>query len=157
MKDQTQVANTFANYFSSIASEIGDARTLQLTKDQLKDNPSVQVIENHKNVVNGPQFEFAEIFKAEVLEVLRDVNPRKRLSMGYDMIPPKVLKMTSDALVPSLTAIFNKCFRDNEWPLQWKKGLWIPIFKKDNHLDTNNYRPITALSAIGKVFEQLIS
>ena len=103
MKDQTQVANTFANYFSSIASEIGDARTLQLTKDQLKDHPGVQVIENHKNVVNGPQFEFAEITKAEVVEVLRDVNPRK--SMGHDMIPPKVLNMTSDALFSSLTAI----------------------------------------------------
>ena len=39
----------------------------------------------------------------------------------------------------------------------WKRGEWIPAFKKDDPLDKENYRPVTVLSAVDKVFEQLIS
>ena len=83
------------------------------------------------------------------------MDPKK--SMGHDLIPPQVLKMASDVLAPSLTSIFNACIESNHWPTQWKKGDWVPIFKKDNRLDVKNYRPITVLIAIDKVFEQLLS
>ena len=43
------------------------------------------------------------------------------------------------------------------WPKEWKKGDWVPVFKKDDKLDEKNYRPITMLIAIDKVFEQLVS
>ena len=41
------------------------------------------------------------------------------------------------------------------WPQQWKRGEWVPIFKKDDHLNVKNYRPITILNAVDKIFEQL--
>ena len=43
------------------------------------------------------------------------------------------------------------------WPKEWKKGDWVPVFKKEDKLDEKNYRPITMLIAIDKVFEQLVS
>ncbi|KAK3744231.1 hypothetical protein QZH41_004610 [Actinostola sp. cb2023] len=155
LKDQTEVANNFANYFATVANDIGDTQTLSLSKEQLKDHTSVHVIKDKTRIVNGPQFEFSQFNVAEVAKVLKAVNPKK--SMGHDLIPPQVLKMSSDALAPSLTSIFNACIKINCWPSQWKKGIWVPVFKKDNHLDVKNYRPITLLSAIDKVFEQLIS
>ena len=45
---------------------------------------------------------------------------------------------------------------DNTWPKHWKMGEWIPVHKKDDPQDKTNYRPITILAAVDKVFEQLL-
>ena len=54
-----------------------------------------------------------------------------------------------------LADLYNHCIESCDWPLQWQKGDWVPVFKKDNKQDIKNYRPITVLTVIGKVFEQL--
>ena len=45
---------------------------------------------------------------------------------------------------------------DRKWPSQWKRGEWIPTFKRDDAQAINNYRPITVLACVDKVFEQLL-
>ena len=42
-------------------------------------------------------------------------------------------------------------------PEAWKKGEWNPVHKKDDRLDERNYRPITLLSTVDKVFESMMS
>ena len=56
-----------------------------------------------------------------------------------------------------LADLYNRCIESCDWPLQWQKGDWVPVFKKDNKQDIKNYRPITVLTVTGKVFEQLLS
>ena len=53
--------------------------------------------------------------------------------------------------------LFNECIRKGEWPEAWKKGEWNPVHKKDDRLDERNYRPITLLSTVDKVFESMTS
>ena len=91
----------------------------------------------------------------EVIRALETLNPNE--SIGHDKIPPRVLKLASNVLAPSLTNIFNACIQTSTWPEQWNRGIWVPIHKKDNHRDFKNYRPITIFAAVGKVFEQLLS
>ncbi len=38
-----------------------------------------------------------------------------------------------------------------------KKGEWCPVFKRDDRQDKKNYRPITLLCLVNKVYEQLLS
>ena len=45
---------------------------------------------------------------------------------------------------------------ENHWPNVWKRGEWIPILKKEDPQERANYRPVTVLTAVDKVFEQLI-
>ena len=42
------------------------------------------------------------------------------------------------------------------WPKAWKSGEWVPVYKKGNKSDVKNYRPVTVLDSVGKVFEQSI-
>lgn len=56
-----------------------------------------------------------------------------------------------------LADLYNRCIESCDWQLQWQKGDWVPVFKKDNKRDIKNYRPITVLTVIGKVLEQLLS
>lgn len=42
-------------------------------------------------------------------------------------------------------------------PVNWKLGEWIPIDKKDDRMKDNNYRPVTELSSVDKVYEKLLT
>ena len=44
-----------------------------------------------------------------------------------------------------------------EWPLVWKRGEWNPAYKKDEGMDENDYRQITLLTIVGKVYESKMS
>ena len=47
-------------------------------------------------------------------------------------------------------------FESSELPLIWKKANVVPIFKKGNHSDPNNYRPISLTSTSCKLLETII-
>ena len=72
------------------------------------------------------------------------------------MLPPRVLKMAAELLATSLTTIFNQAIEENCWPSAWKRGEWIPIYKKEEPLGKVNCRPVTVLPAVDKIFEQII-
>ena len=59
--------------------------------------------------------------------------------------------------INTLTKLYNESIQKGEWPESWKKGEWNPIYKKDDRLDEKNYRPITLLCTVDKVYEQLLS
>ena len=46
---------------------------------------------------------------------------------------------------------------ESKWPQSWKKGEWVPVFKSDDPLLKENYRPVTVLPAADKVFEQIVA
>ena len=91
----------------------------------------------------------------EIAAALSNLDSTK--STGHDLIPSKILKIANRELSHPLTDLYNHCIESCDWPLQWKKGDWVPVFMKDNKQDIKNYRPITVLTMIGKVFEQLLS
>ena len=86
---------------------------------------------------------------------LEKLNVRK--ACGYDSISPRMLRLASSGIADSLTKLFNECIRKGDWPEAWKKGEWNPVHKKDDRLDERNYRPITLLSTVDKVFESMMS
>jgi len=76
---------------------------------------------------------------------------------GWDAISLKILNLTVGAIVAPLTRLFNNCIRSGQWPSCWKMGVWTPVFKKDDRANKINYRPITVLNSVAKVFESLLS
>jgi len=48
-------------------------------------------------------------------------------------------------------------FCESTWPSAWKMGEWTPVFKKGDRQDARNYRPVTSLIAVDKIFELLLS
>ena len=66
-------------------------------------------------------------------------------------------KLASTGIADSLTMLFNTSIDSGKWPHAWKRGEWCPVFKKDDPLNEMNYRPVTLLSTVDKVYEQLLS
>ena len=78
-------------------------------------------------------------------------------STGHEIIPPKTLKSASREFSHPLADLYNRCIESCDSSLHWKKEDWVPVFKKDNKQDIKNYRPVTVLTVIGKVSEQLLN
>jgi hypothetical protein len=101
---------------------------------------------------NLPEFEerifnddlrFFVITNEEVLKKLSQLDQGK--SSGPDKIHPKVLWELREEIAPLLTVLFNKSLNAGELPKDWKLAKVVPIFKKGDKKEANNYR----LSKVG--------
>ena len=77
-------------------------------------------------------------------------------STGLDKIPAKVLKIASSiiAIAPSLTFIFNLSLSSGIFIDDWKNARVCPVYKGNDCRDMGNYRLISILPIISKVFEK---
>ena len=77
-------------------------------------------------------------------------------SSGHDGISNKLLKVIKFNISKSLTIIINQMLTTGIFPDAFKVSKIIPIFKKGDSSLLVNYRPISLLSTISKVFERVI-
>ena len=131
-------ANLFNDYFLEVQS--------------LPDQPEAPIFEEHEPPENT--LEMITIVPKDVDDILKCLNTNK--AYGPDGISPKVLKEGGPALVPILTKLFNLSLTKGIFPSNWKMANVCPIFKKAEEFFTRNYRPISLLSTIAKVFERVV-
>ena len=94
------------------------------------------------------------VTQGQVKTVLESLDTNK--GTGCDGIPAKIMKIGAEELSQPLTNLFNSCIRKRVWPSDWKRGDCTPVYKNDHKCAKENYRPITVLPCVEKVFEQLI-
>ena len=76
---------------------------------------------------------------------------------GQDRIPIKMLKPLLPYLLIPLAIFFTTIFTTCTYPNRFKEGLVLPLYKgKGSHVDPNNYRPISSLHSISKLFEYIL-
>ena len=64
----------------------------------------------------------------------------------------ELLKYGGSGMVCLLEQLFSVVWREELVPRQWREGLIVNLFKKGDKEDPGNYRGITLLSVVGKVF-----
>ena len=84
-----------------------------------------------------------------------NINTRK--SCGHDLISPRLLKDSVSGISEAVAKIINASISQCKYPCRWKMGQVTPLFKKDDELVKENYRPVTVLPGLNNIFERLLS
>ena len=110
-------------------------------------------IEQHKERLTHSMF-FAPTCPLEVENlILKCKNKYSTDCFGVNYI---ILKVLNSSLCSLIADIFNQSFREGHFPADFKCAKVIPIYKDGDQSDPSNYRPISLLPIIGKIFERLI-
>ena len=94
------------------------------------------------------------VTESDVNDVLKLLKVSK--ASGPDLLSPRLLKEGSEILAVHLAKLFNRSLSTSYFPPSWKQANVVPVFKKGDKTNVSNYRPISLLSCIGKVFEKCI-
>jgi hypothetical protein len=94
------------------------------------------------------------ITEKDVEDVLKSLNVNK--AYGPDNVSPRLIKEAGPAIVGILTKLFNKSLSMAKFPFIWKRANVLPIFKKAEAFIAANYRPVSLLSVLAKIFEKIV-
>ena len=109
-----------------------------------------------------PQFNFRtphrltyiDILPSDLSKIIKDLNPNK--SHGHDNLSIRMIQICGESIIPPLILLFESSIQSGNFPDSWKKGNITPVHKKQSKNLVNNYRPISLLPILGKVFEKVI-
>ena len=90
-------------------------------------------------------------------EVVKAIESLKRgKSGGSDLLIPEIFIECKEMLSPILCKLFNYMFDNSIYPESWTNGIIVPVPKKGNVDDVNNYRGITLTSIFSKLFSIIL-
>ena len=137
------ISEGFNAYFSSIAEKL-------LPKHTAGTKHFSEYLANRVN----QNFIFVSADQVEIISIIDSLDNNK--GTGPYSIPGDILKALKANLCHPLMSIINMSFATGIYPDQLKIAKVIPIFKKGDKLLVSNYRPISLLSDIDKIFEKLV-
>ncbi len=137
-----ELAECFNNYFTDIGPDI--AKNIDSGDRNFKDYITT----------TSSSFNFQTVSESNVYRLLLSLNPRK--STGTDKIPAKIIRIAAPVITNSLTKTFNMAIISATVPSEWKIARVTPIFKNGPRNQLNNYRPISILPVVSKLFEKVL-
>ena len=90
----------------------------------------------------------------DVLDIIKSINVNK--ATGPDGVSPTMLREAGLSIVKPLTKLINLSLRTAIFPDSWKLAHVLPLHKKNDKSEINNYRPISLLSCVSKIAECVV-
>ena len=163
--EEKQIAEIFNEFFTNAVKNLDIPLPVgtSLTYEK-QDNPVSKAIkryENHPSIAstkkrNIPQDSFSlnSVSLNEIQKQINSLNPNKA-SQKTD-IPTRIIKNNSDILSQFMYDNINFCLRTAHFPQSLKNAHVTPVFKRESRLDKKNYRPVSILPNISKIYERCI-
>ena len=147
-----EVGKVFNQYFGHITDsldlyEFPDEKVCERLDDI--DNIIVKIKEQYKVKSN---FSFRLATTEEIKAIIRDLSTNK--AAGGE-IPVNILKKSNFSF-DELTKCVNYALTNGKFPITLKNANVTPVHKKDDPTDKTNFRPVSVLPLLSKVFERII-
>ena len=137
------VVEEFNKYFGSVGPNL--AEQLKQSRTDFKSFLKTKI---------SKKFTFRNINSDDIYKIISELKPLN--SAGYDNISNKLLKALSPIILKPLTLIINQSLNTGIFPQKLKLAKVLPIFKKGSKSAIENYRPISLLPSISKIFEKVV-
>ena len=132
--DPLQITNEFNKFFTDIGSNLAS-------------NFDNRHRDTFRKYLNTPVLDSFCLLETNELEV----------KTGYDDLPAKFLRHSASLIAEPLSRLFNLSISSGEYPNFLKIAKVLSIHKKGVQTNMNNFRPISILSHLNKIFETIIS
>jgi exonuclease III len=144
LSDPKSIADNFNKYFASIVSP--HAETTQNMPHTIYTGSNIRM----QNLI----FSFEPAQNPEISKVIKSLKTKD--STGFDNISTRLLKFINNEISPVLCLIINQSLLTGIFPSKLKIAKIIPIYKKGDNMIFSNYRPVSLLPSISKVFEKIV-
>ena len=144
VSDSKQIANALNSHFVNVGPRLAS---------RIDNKPGDDPLYHLDTCIEETIFQFKQVNENTVMKYIQNLKQGK--SAGPDNIPTVILKDAADCICKPLTMIFNSSFRLGTFPDRWKIARITPIYKSGAKDDTNNYRPISILSVLSKLYEKI--
>ena len=142
--DFDEIANNFNIYFINIGKSLSDQiQSVASSQDYL--------LQHNKPNMTFNFIPVSEVYIDNVINKLKN-----KSSCGYDNISNKHIKYAKNVLTKPLTLLINQCLHTGIFPSQLKLSRVKPLFKSGDQSRFSNYRPISLLPSLSKIFERVI-
>ena len=138
------------NETEPVSHNIGDPRMKAIMKYRF--HPSIVAIK--KNCNSGLSFSFSQVERHEIMKEINNLNTNKA-TQSTD-IPTKLIKENSDIFGDFIFGNYNNCVSSSIFPNFLKNAIITPVHKKGAKSSKDNYRPVSILSNISKIYERLL-
>ena len=145
-KDPNRIATAFCEYFTNVGSKL----SAQIPNSRQNYNNYLQ---KHALTPSRSLFLYPTD-EGEVQSTIKLLKPKT--STGPDDISSWLLKQINKSICKPLSILINKSMENGQFPNNLKIAKIVPIYKSKAKDELNNYRPISLLSSISKVFEKIV-
>ena len=165
ISNDTDVAQTFNHFFKNSVTSLNISENRFLLKEseiiykgaegairKFEIHPSIQSI--HEKVTTDSRFPFSKVTASNMKLEMKSLNPKK---VGTFMgISSKLVIDACDVLCEPLSNIWNDEIKRKKFPSKLKLADISSFFKKMEDVLVGNYRPISILPTISKIFERIM-
>ena len=141
-----ELSEAFNDHFATIGSKLADKIPCN--------NNTWSYLDYLTPRDNDVNFHMETVSSTKVFSLLSKLCKSK--ATGLDQISARLLRECSDLIADSLCGIFNCSINTCIFPDEWKCSKVIPLFKHGPRNELNNYRPISIIPVVAKVFERII-
>ena len=142
--DSTEIANEINGFFTNIVTKIRE--NIPPTKKSFTEFLSPPTRQS---------FFFSPITSQEIVKIIKGLDAKK--ATGPLSIPNKILIILIEDISVILSSIFNLSLTTGKFITSLKTAKVIALYKnKGSEQEVQNYRPITLLSNVDKIFEKLV-
>ena len=144
--NEQSISQVFNQYFTSIAEKIHET---------MPDPPAGKSFSDYLHDISIPNSFYFSPVNSEKIESI--ITCLKNKSSNISTYSTKLIKSIKSLLSPILSSLINKSFTTGVFPKFLKIAHVIPIFKSGNKTDPGNYRPISILPILSKIFEKVVT
>ena len=163
--DDLKVANIFNDYFGNAVTNLDIPTIPTISINKVDIDPLLQSIkkyDTHPSILKIREklghenfsFSFSHVTVEDISKEINALNTSK--ATPKDTIPAKIIKEFQSIFAHKIFIDFNSSVDSSSFPLNLKSADVTPVFKKGDRLEKTNYRPVSILSSISKVFERLL-